>query len=85
MPKINGSVSTNGVVKVDGIIELPEYWGKLVPETIRVIVTPKGVWQELYVAEIQYGSKIIIKNAAGGPIDAYYNVYAVQEKPLSDI
>ena len=75
-------MEVRGTVKVDGIIELPDSWiGKVEPETIAVQLTPIGVYQELFVNTIQYGAKIIIRNAAGGPIKAYYEVTA-DSKPL---
>ena len=70
-------MNTCGTVKVDGIIELPEYMvGHIDLETLCVQLTPIGVYQELFVDAIQYGAKVIIRNAAGGPINAYYNVNA---------
>ena len=70
-------MEVRGTVKVDGIIELPETWrGHIEPETIHVQLTPIGVFQELFVNSIQYGAKVIIRNASGGPINAYYEVTA---------
>jgi len=63
-------------VKIDGIIELPDYMvGKIDPETICVQLTPIGVAQELFVDRIEYGAKVVIRNGAGGPINAYYHVH----------
>ena len=70
-------MEVRGTVKVDGIIELPETWrGHIEPETIHVQLTPFGVFLELFVNSIQYGAKVIIRNASGGPINAYYQVTA---------
>tara|TARA_B100001996_G_scaffold356108_1_gene319216 strand:- start:1691 stop:1966 length:276 start_codon:yes stop_codon:yes gene_type:complete len=70
-------MQVSGIVKVDGIIELPETWlGKIEPESITVQLTPIGVSQELFVYGIQYGAKVVIRNGAGGPINAYYTVTA---------
>ena len=70
-------METCGKVKIDGIIELPNYMvGKIDPETICVQLTPIGVAQELFVDRIEYGSKVVIRNGAGGPINAYYHVHA---------
>ena len=82
--KIHEVMEVRGTVSVDGIIELPETWrGKIEPETINVQLTPIGVYQELFVNTIQYGAKIIIRNAAGGPIKAYYEVTAnAKELPV---
>tara|TARA_B100000427_G_scaffold242123_1_gene205036 strand:- start:459 stop:734 length:276 start_codon:yes stop_codon:yes gene_type:complete len=70
-------MEASGIVKVDGIIELPSVWqGQADPETITVQLTPIGVYQELFVDAVQYGAKVIVRNAAGGPINAYYEVSA---------
>jgi len=37
-------------------------------------LTPIGSWQELYVKEIQWGKKVIVRNNAGGPINADYHI-----------
>ena len=75
-------MEVRGTVKVDGIIELPDSWiGKVEPETIAVQLTPIGVYQELFVNTIEYGMKIKVRNESGGPINAYYEVYA-DSKPL---
>jgi len=74
---MNETLETCGIVKIDGIIELPDHMvGNIDPETICVQLTPIDVFQELFVDAIQYGAKIIIRNAAGGPINAYYHVHA---------
>ena len=71
------AVYVRGNVHLDGIIELPDYWQNFVDkETITVHLTPIGSYQELYVKEIQYGKRVIIRNAAGGAINAYYQVWA---------
>ena len=70
-------MEVSGTVSVDGIIELPETWrGHIEPDTIHVQLTPIGVFQELFVNSIQYGARVVIRNAAGGPIKAYYEVTA---------
>ena len=70
-------METCGKVKIDGIIELPDYMvGKIDPETICVQLTPIGVAQELFVDRIEYAAQIVIRNGAGGPIKAYYHVHA---------
>ena len=58
------------------IIELPDYWRNLVdPETITISLTPFGSYQELFVEKIEWGTKIIVKNNAGGAINCHYVVY----------
>ena len=69
--------TTSGKVHTDGIIELPENWqGNIKPETISVQLTPIGTYQELYVKEIQWGMKVIVRNSGGGSLNAYYTVTA---------
>ena len=66
-----------GRLKDKNVIELPEYWKGLVDsETITVNLTPHGSYQELFVKSIEWGSRVIIVNNAGGPIDCSYVVYA---------
>tara|TARA_B100000925_G_scaffold258251_1_gene213075 strand:+ start:1107 stop:1385 length:279 start_codon:yes stop_codon:yes gene_type:complete len=69
--------TTTGKVHIDGIIELPEDWiGNIKPETIAVQLTAVGTAQELFVKEIQWGSKVIVRNGGGGALNAYYTVTA---------
>ena len=69
--------TTTGKVHIDGIIELPEDWhGKIKPETISVQLTAIGTAQELFVKEIQWGAKVIVRNGGGGALNAYYTVTA---------
>tara|TARA_B100000212_G_scaffold223699_1_gene169728 strand:+ start:185 stop:418 length:234 start_codon:yes stop_codon:yes gene_type:complete len=76
-------METCGIVRVDGVIDLPDYMvGHIDPETICVNVTPIGVYQNLFVESIQYGAKVIIRNASGGAINAYYHIHA-KEKPVT--
>tara|TARA_Y100001937_G_scaffold119957_1_gene176468 strand:- start:1490 stop:1711 length:222 start_codon:yes stop_codon:yes gene_type:complete len=70
-------METSGIVRVDGVIELPEHMvGFIKPETICVNVTPIGVYQNLFVQAIEYGARVIIRNASGGAINAYYHIHA---------
>ena len=60
----------------ESVIQLPEYWRELVdPESIDISLTPFGSYQELFVKEIQWGSKIVVRNNGGGPIDCSYIVF----------
>jgi hypothetical protein len=69
-------VYVRGKLKGSNVIELPEYWRKLVdPETITVNLTPIGAHQELYVDKIEWGTKILIKTNSGSSINCYYTVY----------
>jgi hypothetical protein len=57
-------------------IELPDYWKDLVDiETVGVTLTPIGFYQELFVEKIEWGTKIIVKNNAGGAVNCSYVVY----------
>jgi hypothetical protein len=68
-------VYVRGKLKGSNVIELPEYWRKLVdPETITVNLTPIGSYQELYVDKIEWGTKITIKTNSGSSINCYYTV-----------
>ena len=48
-------------------------------------MTPIGTFQELFVKEIQWGMKVIIRSGGGGSLNAYYTVTAdpikVEEAP----
>jgi hypothetical protein len=68
-------VYVRGKLKDSNVIELPEYWRKLVhPETITVNLTPIGTHQELYVDKIEWGTRITIKTNSGSSINCYYTV-----------
>jgi len=69
-------VYVRGKLNNSNVIELPEYWRKLVdPETITVNLTPIGTHQELYVDKIEWGTRIIIKTNSGSAVNCYYTVY----------
>lgn len=69
----------------ENIILLPEYWRGLVDsESISVQLTPHGCYQELYVKEIQWGTKIMIVNNSGGLIDCSYVVFG-KRKDVPDL
>lgn len=71
------SVFYRGRLKNSTVIELPEYWKKLVDlETITVSLTPHTYYQELYVKNIEWGTKINITNNSGGQIDCSYIIFA---------
>ena len=66
-----------GKLENSDVIELPEYWRKLVyTESITVNLTPYGHYQELFIDRIEWGTKIKIKNNAGSAIKCYYTVFA---------
>ena len=67
----------NGVyvrgVLTGNIIELPDYWVKLVdPESITVSLTPIGRFQELYVENISGN----IVHVGGENVNCFYTVFA---------
>lgn len=69
-------VYVRGKLKDSNVINLPEYWKGLVdPDSIDVVLSPIGSFQELYVEDVQWGTKVIVKNSAGGPINCSYVVY----------
>ena len=73
----SADVYVRGRLNNSNVIELPEYWRRLVdPETITVNLTPVGTHQELYVDKIEWGTRILIKNNCGSAVNCYYTVYA---------
>jgi hypothetical protein len=57
----------------DGIIELPEYWTKLVDaESITVSLTPIGKFQKVFVKEIR-DNKVFL---GGKNINCFFTVFA---------
>ena len=71
------AVYFRGKLKDSTIINLPDYWDEFVDkESITVNLTPVGSYQELFMEKIEWGKRIIIKNASGGPINCHYTVYA---------
>ena len=58
------SVFVRGELKDSNIIELPDYWTKLVDEsTITITLTPIGKFQDIYVEKIK-DNKIYLKQGA---------------------
>ena len=71
------AVYCRGKVPADGIINLPSFWEGLVnPEDMSISLTPIGSWQELFVKEVRWGKQVIVRNNAGGPINADYYIVA---------
>jgi hypothetical protein len=69
-------VYVRGKLNGSNVIDLPDYWKDLVDsDNIDVVLTPRGSFQELFVEDIQWGTKVIVKNNAGGPIHCSYVVY----------
>lgn len=73
----SADVYLRGKLKDSNVIELPEYWNNLVDfETIDVILTPIGIYQELYLEKIEWGRRLLIKNNLNGPIYCSYTIFA---------
>ena len=71
------AVYCRGKVPANGVIDLPTFWDGLVnPEDMSISLTPVGSWQELFVKEIKWGRQVIVRNNAGGPINADYYIVA---------
>ena len=71
------AVYCRGKVSQDGIINLPSFWEGLInPEDMTINLTPIGSWQELFVQEIRWGKQIVVRNNAGGAINADYHIIA---------
>jgi hypothetical protein len=71
------AVYCRGKVPEDGVINLPSFWDGLVNvEDMSISLTPIGCWQELFVKEVLWGKKVIVRNNAGGPINADYYIVA---------
>ena len=66
-----------GKLENKSVIDLPDYWrGFVDPDSITVNLTPYGSYQELFVQDIQWGQKVVVRNNAGGPINCHYTIYA---------
>jgi hypothetical protein len=79
-------VYLRGNLKDSNAIQLPEYWKDLVDiETIGVNLTPISVYQELFVEKIEWGSRIIVKNNLGGPINCSFVVFAERKDASKNI
>lgn len=79
-------VYLRGKLSNSNTIDLPEYWKDLVDiETLGVVLTPVGVYQELFVDKIQWGTKIIIKNNLSGPINCDFVVFAERKDTTKNI
>ncbi len=79
-------VYLRGKLEGNNIIELPDYWRDLVDaETIGVTLTPIGVYQELFVEKIEWGSRIIVKNNLSGPINCSFVVFAERKDCTKNI
>lgn len=72
-------VYVRGRLTNSNVIDLPDYWGKLVdPESITVSLTQIGYSQDLIVEKIEWGRRVVIKSGNGANIDCYYTVNATR-------
>jgi hypothetical protein len=70
------AVYIRGRLRNDTVIELPEYWEKLIDRgSITVSLTPIGAHQDIIVKRIEDNS-IILQSNGNMPIDCYYHVFA---------
>lgn len=82
----SAEVYVRGKLKDSNTIELPDYWKGLVdPESITVTLTPIGTFQELFYEEVEWCSTIKVVNAAGGPINCSYTVFAERKDTSKNV
>lgn len=82
----SAEVYVRGILKEGNTIELPDYWKGLVnEESIGVLLTPIGVYQELYWEKIEWGSRIQVKNNQGSSINCHYVVYGERKDTTKNI
>ena len=82
----SAEVYVRGKLKDSNTIELPDYWKGLVdPESITVTLTPIGTFQELFYEEVEWCSTINVINAAGGPVNCSYTVFAERKDTSKNV
>ena len=82
----SAEVYVRGKLKGSNVIELPDYWKGLVdPDSITVTLTPIGTFQELFYEEVEWCSTIKVMNAAGGPVNCSYTVFAERKDTPKNI
>ena len=82
----SAEVYVRGKLKDSNTIELPDYWKGLVdPESITVTLTPIGTFQELFYEEVEWCSTIKVMNAAGGPVNCSYTVFAERKDTSKNV
>lgn len=82
----DAEVYVRGKLKGSNVIELPDYWKGLVdPESITVNLTPIGTFQELFYEEVEWCSTIKVMNAAGGPVNCSYTVFAERKDTSKNV
>jgi hypothetical protein len=82
----SAEVYIRGILKDGNTIELPDYWKGLVnEESIGVLLTSIGVYQELYWEKIEWESRIQVKNNQGSSIHCHYVVYGERKDTTKNI
>ena len=82
----SAEVYVRGKLKDKNVIDLPEYWKGLVDhDSITVTLTPIGTFQELFYEEVEWCSTIKVMNAAGGPVNCSYTVFAERKDTPKNI
>tara|TARA_B100000085_G_scaffold103799_1_gene94384 strand:- start:766 stop:1737 length:972 start_codon:yes stop_codon:yes gene_type:complete len=82
----SAEVYVRGKLKDKNVIDLPDYWKGLVdPESITVTLTPIGTFQELFYEEVEWCSTIKVMNAAGGPVNCSYTVFAERKDTSKNV
>ena len=72
---MGSALRVKGDIPSDGVIEFPKEWNnKINLDSLTIMITPHGTFQELYVENIHYGRKATVKNAASGPIKGSYMI-----------
>lgn len=70
-------VYVRGRLKDGNVIELPDYWTKLVdPDSITVQLTPIGKYQKLYVEDVRDNKVYVASDSMFGSINCFYYVLA---------
>ena len=70
-------VYVRGILENSNIIELPEYWTKLInPNSITVTLTPLGTYQNLFVENINGNCVYVANEDTTNNINCHYVVYA---------
>ena len=82
----SAEVYVRGKLKDKNVIDLPDYWKGLVdPDSITVTLTPIGTFQELFYEEVEWCSTIKVMNAAGGPVNCSYTVFAERKDTSKNV
>jgi len=81
-------VYVRGKLIDESVIELPEYWTKLVDESsISISITPLGNSQDIFVSKIE-NNKIFLQEKESLPISCFYHIFGTRndvEKLITEI